>query len=480
MSVARVNVPAIKGTTGSSVAEITRFLRLILIELRFSYAWLFMPLAVVAAIWFFNAWLWQPDRRWTVISSNIAQSFLLIGPAGAMWSAFVSAREGRSRLSDLTASMPASSLARHLLVIGTPVVGSVLAYAIGALVMMIWYGRRMTWGGPDWGLIGFGGLVVLACAVIGAAAGRIVPGRFGPVIISGSLFLYFVMSYSIADAGTSLRGWALLAYPRDVSFFGSPLVTYPSGITADQPPLIAGAVVCGSVIVLAIAVLTGSHGRWKVAMPFVLAGLIGFTSALPMTTISDSDRATAIDAMRDGPTPIENPPLVCAGDVITTCLHQIDARDLDEASAAVDTLLAPVHGLPGVPDRIEMRADEESEQGVLRARMAGHEIDAMQLSGVVIPAILDPGGNGQPLSPAEQVIATWLMLSVDPIEDAWFISPPGAASQPTDPERLDSWQAGIRQEAEGFASLQLEEQRAWLEANWDALRAGELTLEDLP
>jgi hypothetical protein len=33
---------------------------------------------------------------------------------------------------------------------------------------------------------------------------------------------------------------------------------------------------------------------------------------------------------------------------------------------------------------------------------------------------------------------------------------------------------------EQFAALPENEQRVWLEANWDALRAGELTLEDLP
>src|SRR5690606_30355432 len=142
-------------------------------------------------------------------SSNAAQSFLLVGPAGAMWSAFVAAREGRSRLGDLTASMPVGSLPRHLIVIGTPVVGAVLAYGIGAVAMMVWYGRAITWGSPDWGMVGYGAVVVLACAMVGAAFGRMMHGRFAPVIISGSIFLYFVMSWSISNQGDSLRGWAL-------------------------------------------------------------------------------------------------------------------------------------------------------------------------------------------------------------------------------------------------------------------------------
>ena len=44
------------------------------------------------------------------------------------------------------------------------------------------------------------------------------------------------------------------------------------------------------------------------------------------------------------------------------------------------------------------------------------------------------------------------------------------------PEYVNSLHAAV----DRFAAISPEEQRAWLEANWDALRAGELTLEDLP
>lgn len=172
MSVADIEFSSAQRQGQGIVGGIRRFLRLVVIEIRFSYAWLFMPLVVMAAIWFFNAWMWQPDRYWDVVSSNVAQSFLLIGPAGAMWSAFVASREGRSRLSELTASLPTKSLPRHLIVIGTPVAGAVFAYAAVALAVVWWYGRLSTWGGPNWTIIGFGGLVVLTCSVIGAAAGR--------------------------------------------------------------------------------------------------------------------------------------------------------------------------------------------------------------------------------------------------------------------------------------------------------------------
>lgn len=476
MSIARITMPAIP----SMLTGIRRWLRLIAIEIRFSYAWLFMPLVVIAAIWFFNAWLWQPGRRWDVVSSNIAQSFLLIGPAGTMWSAFVAGREGRSRLSDLTSSLPVGSLSRHLIMIGTPVVGSVLAYGTGAMAMMFWYGRSITWGGPDWPLIGFGAVVVLACAMVGAAFGRVLHGRFAPVIVSGSIFLYFVMAYSIADPRTTLRGWALLAYPRDRLTWPSPLMEYPSAIGADQHSLMAGVVIALTVIVASVAVLVMSHGGISAATPFAVVAVIGFVIALQMTNISPADRTLADRAMSQGANPVENPPIVCAGEVVTTCLHQIDAIDLDEASAAADALLGPLQGLSGVPHTIEMRADLGSEPGILRESMAGYEIDAVRMSHAVIPAIFGENGEHQPLSMAEQVIAAWLMQLVHPVDDAWFFTPPDTQSAPDDPETLQVWRAEITRDAEQFGALSPDTQRSWLEANWDALRAGELTLGDLP
>src|SRR5690606_26307910 len=113
MAVSRLDIPL----RGRVPAQGRRYGRLVWLELRFSYALLLMPLAVGVAIWFFNSWMWQPGRRWDVVSSNIAQTVLLIGPASAMWASFVTQREGNSRLGDLTSSLPVGSLPRHLLVI---------------------------------------------------------------------------------------------------------------------------------------------------------------------------------------------------------------------------------------------------------------------------------------------------------------------------------------------------------------------------
>ena len=461
-------------------AQGRRYGRLIWLEVRFSYALLLMPLAVAVAIWFFNNWMWQADRRWDVVSSNIAQTVLLIGPAGAMWAAFVAQREGHSRLGDLTASLPVVALPRHLLVIGTPVAGSVVTYGAGALAMLWWHGREITWGAPSWSLIAFGALVVLACAMVGAAFGQAVRGRFAPVVVSGSIFLYFVMSWTIANPRTSLRGWALLAYPRDRLAMDSPLYEPPPAISADQPPLSAGVVICLAAIATALAVMLAIHARPRVAATLGAIALVGFLVAAQLAIITPADLVRADRAMLAGVDPVENPPLVCREAVVTICLHEIDARDLDQASAAANAMLGPLQGLPGVPSRIEMRADLPSEPDVLRFDMAGYEINATHLVHLAIPALFDPSRDGKPMSAAEQTIAAWLIRDLDLQDPAAFLYPPVQAGEPASDAAIETWRADIDAAADRFAALSLEEQRAWLEANWDALRAGTLNLEDLP
>lgn len=177
---------------------------------------------------------------------------------------------------------------------------------------------------------------------------------------------------------------------------------------------------------------------------------------------------------------MKDPPLVCAGEIVTTCLHQVAARDLDEAAAAADAILAPVAGLPGVPERIEMRADLESEPDILRTGLAGFVVAPERIAQLLAGEIFGAEGHGEGLSKAEQVILAWLIVPVADLERFWLIGPPEMAYGEAAPEEIAEWRAEIEAHAERFAALPAEEQRAWLEANWDALRSGELTLEEMP
>jgi hypothetical protein len=73
--------------------------------------------------------------------------------------------------------------------------------------------------------------------------------------------------------------------------------------------------------------------------------------------------------------------------------------------------------------------------------------------------------------------------AVDEARKAGITDPMGL-NQYLNETRLAGDPEAFRAEVEAaiarFAALSPEEQRGWLEANWTSLRAGQLTLEDLP
>jgi hypothetical protein len=79
-----------------------------------------------------------------------------------------------------------------------------------------------------------------------------------------------------------------------------------------------------------------------------------------------------------------------------------------------------------------------------------------------------------PLEYVQRVDEAKAMGITDPDAYAAFME----ADAPVEP--VEALKADIDAAIDRFAALSPEEQRGWLEANWEALRAGELTLEDLP
>jgi hypothetical protein len=121
--------------------------------------------------------------------------------------------------------------------------------------------------------------------------------------------------------------------------------------------------------------------------------------------------------------------------------------------------------------------------GIAEAFLA-HEAGSVALQLLHAPTL-----DGEPLGPAtdaQVALALWLVrqagdlptgarLSMDDLTvEKWLMSQTGIPSDAQGSEQR------IAAAAERFAALTPAKQRAWLEENYSALRAGELTLEDLP
>jgi hypothetical protein len=174
---------------------------------------------------------------------------------------------------------------------------------------------------------------------------------------------------------------------------------------------------------------------------------------------------------------------------IEVCLHPAYEVRLDDVTERVSRLLVPMADLPGVPTRWQQgMPTEEHFHGEPGGIGAIHAFNDHNIVQSVMNEVFhsDPGtGNYQ---------ASQLVILTALAEGAGVSEPfPWAYGMPSeimgtmtlgggelDFSQLDALQPTFDAAVDRFLALSPEQQRAWLEANWDALRAGTLTLDDLP
>lgn len=172
------------------------------------------------------------------------------------------------------------------------------------------------------------------------------------------------------------------------------------------------------------------------------------------------------------------------GEVVEVCVHPAHTARLGDAAATMDELLTPIAGLPGVPTRVE--EDAPWGQGDDSPGFFGFQdwILHQSIGMAVLPG--DPEAELWPWDVPQLVILTWLGERAgieNPILKEIFPSEIAVDTSQgfmPDEQALAELQPKMEAAVERFTALGPDAQRAWLEANWDALRAGELTLEDMP
>ena len=474
--------------------------RLLRLELRRSAMLWMMP--VVGGLFYYSAFrqsMAQP-AMWNLRAMTMQHGALLdFAPPVVGAAAWMGSREGRRQLADLIGTVPAPRWTAQLATWAAVTCWALVAYCccVGALYVAI--ARQATWGGPLWWPAIVGAVGVPALSAVGFAVGAWLPSRFTVPIVTVGVF--FALGFSAQPRSPQWQVSPTIA--------GSPYIGPDPGIGTFYhylPDLSIAQVICLTGVALAALGALGLRGdASSQRMRSIAAGLTAgglaavFVSAgLAGTARLDPHGLLAIPALHDAANdrPIQYTP-VCDRAAVPICLNPAYAAYLPEVRHALRPMLAEIAGLPGAPASIGQGAPFyqgpltpgflQSGTGVLVNK--GSSGDGSRRFELVLPGQLpgEPGTGmsiGQFTSQIRQAVATDLIGNlVGQTRDGETQAQQAvvaALAFDAGVARVPRPSLAVGAATSRFAALPAAVRHAWLTAHLAALRAGRITLAELP
>ena len=498
--------------------------RLLRLELRHNAMLWMMPVAI--ALFWFTAErktiaappLWNLRAAGMQLSAVVAFASPVAGAA-----AWMGSRESRRRTTDLVNITARPRPARLLATWAATTCWALVAYLACVAVVYGVTAQQAAWGGPLWWPAAVGAATLPALTALGFAAGTLVPSRFTAPLVALAAFFALALSTQLINGGRSY--WQI-----------SPIVTGPWEIGSDpgagtfyaylpdlpiaQVMFLLGltAAVLGA---LALPTGSGAGSLRRSAVAVTTAGLLaaGTAVALAGTGRLDAHGMIAIHALHDAASdrPLRYTP-VCSHTAIPVCLNPAYASYLPATEAALAPMLDQIAGLPGAPARISQAAavyqqgpDNSVGIGLSGPPISGtppvlHLLLPMQLAGPVLSSselasqvrsIAGPGivasiaGDGPDASQAQHAVTTALLMAARVVPS--HLLTPGTPTRSSSVAGPPPWAGagGGRYvalapgspafaAARRFAALPAAARRAWLTQHLAALRAGRISLGQLP
>lgn len=463
------------GTAGSRLMDPVRgFLWLTWIEIRRSGGYRMLPL-IIPLVWYLGE-----DRGgtgsvlWFRMSINTFQSYIVIGPLTAGLAAWLVGRDRRRRIGGLVQTAPMRPFRRDLILLGAAGSWGLVAYA----VVGAWYlGQGVlfaTWGGPDLAYIAVGATVIAVHATTGFLIGRVIRGRFAALVAVGVLIALPIGldMYRTGDGTQLLRGLSPISLGFGIS---NDAIAAPVENSAGEILVWLGGLL-GTTLTLIALMRTRSIFAVTVLLVSLVISVVGAHPLLSTQGYAGYQDNSDIAFERTCQT----------GSEVEVCLHPAWEANLSEVTGKMDHLIAPVSGLPGVPtiwhQSVSMeRIEERNDQGGTI-----HWIDDQALVMSLADALFIPVSGERT---ASQLVVVTAIAEAAGISEQWdwpYGWPSEVAMQQgegfygPDEAELAAFKPEFDTAVDRFLDLSPEAQRAWLETNWDALRVGELTLEDMP
>ncbi|HEV2372650.1 MAG TPA: hypothetical protein VGS19_10800 [Streptosporangiaceae bacterium] len=516
--------------------------RLLCLELRHNAMMWTLPVAI-ALFWFITYRkavamppLWE--LRATSLQPGALVDFALPVVGASAW---MGAREGRRHTTDLVTTTAQQRWARLLVTWAATTCWAVMGYLACVAVLYGVTAQQATWGGPLWWPVAVAGAGLAALSALGFAAGELIPSRFTAPLAAVASFFVLALSTQPIDGGQSywqvspiVTGpWDLAHNPGAATFY-----PYLPDLSIAQVVFLGGL----TVAVLGAVALRGATGgrrlRWPAASitaaVITAAGLVVSGTAVVLTGTGrmDAHGMIVIPALHDAANdrPLRYTP-ACSRTAIPVCLNPAYASYLPVTVGALAPLITEVAGLPGAPVRIsQAAATYRQEQGnsvaisltgpslsgrppvfhfLLPDQFAGSPMTAGQTaaavrSGAGVGIVASFIGGGTRLSQAQEVVMAALMTAARiPVESlgpqilATGNSQPGqgrfvrcvasavsraAAANCRPPQARPMFAVGspATKALQRFSALSAAARRGWLAGHLAALRAGRITLAQLP
>ena len=488
--------------------------RLLRLELRHNAMPVLLPL--IAALFWFDSYrpstamppYWVLRTFW-----NMGQGATIIdfAPFVAGAAAWVGSRDGRRGTADLVTAAARPRWAVQLAAWAATAIWAVGGYLafVGALFAL--YAHQGVRGQPPWWWVAVGAAAVLAFSAAGFAVGALYPSRFAAPLAAFGAMLAMLMSSQTGFTHTS--GWAqILPTNSNGNFQADSGMLYPwlPDLPIVRIMFLAGIAVAALGLLGLPAAAGGPRLRLAAAVT-VLAGLAAAGTAAGLAgTARLGPHGLVIPALHDAASdrPIAYTP-DCAGGGFRVCLNPDYGSELAHVTAALAPVVREVAGLPGAPVRATQVAAKYSAgegQGGQAMTISGHPpVLGMPLGALGIPGAFGwtdgetagqlqlllvhafvGAGNGVG-TPAQQAAQAALLQGAGlPFASqpnllgsvglpSW--APATGGPGPTTPVPATG---PIYAAARRLAAMPAGPRHAWLAAHLAALRAGHVTLAQLP
>lgn len=451
---------------------------------------------------------------WPVRSTDLQVQVELTGGIVAGVAAWTAGRDRRRHLTDLVMATSRPRWLRQLAAWLAVTGWGLVFYAACVAVVFGVTARQATWGGPIWWLPGVGAAAIVALSAVGFAFGALFPGRFAaPLVTVGALLAPQIGTLALQRH----HAWGRVS-PAEVPTVPGTGIFFPfhGGLSIVQVIFLAG-VSAAALGVLALPAAAG--GRW-LRRAGAMTALAGLAAAAVGVALADTARQEAQGVIIPALHTAASDKLITytqACDSSATppiCLHPAFRAMLPTLAAALGPAFSQVAGLPGGPVRVQLSKatpqDVSGDIGVSIADIHGslsitggptisgtppvlylspslvllHGSGASftqglrsQVAVTIIQTMIyggppagqrgsKPGGKSL-AKPAQQAIATALLIAARvPLSGPSGVGgpPPGA-----------TYAAARR-----FAALPAAARHAWLAAHLARLRAGRITLAEIP